>query len=90
MLSPDTLKESCWKPENQLWYAESGFGCSPTASGRAVYATCLGDGEKARWDRADFIGVLDEQYLPQWAKEKLEELQAPENDSPAMGGVEMN
>ncbi len=90
VLSPDTLKESCWKPENQLWYAESGFGCSPTASGRAVYATCLGDGEKARWDRADFIGVLDEQYLPQWAKEKLEELQTPQNDSPAMGGMEMN
>ena len=21
VLSPDTLKESCWKPENQLWYA---------------------------------------------------------------------
>ena len=20
VLSPDTLKESCWKPENQLWY----------------------------------------------------------------------
>lgn len=90
VLSPDILKESCWQPENQLWYAESGFGCSPTASGRAVYATCLGDGEKARWDRADFIGVLDEQYLPQWAREKLMELREPQNDSPAIGGMEMN
>lgn len=90
VLSPDSLKESCWQPENQLWYAESGFGCSPTAFGRAVYATCLGDGENACWDRADFIGILDEQYLPQWAKEKLEELQAPENSEPVIGGMEMN
>ena len=50
VLSPDTLRESCWSPRDQLWLAESGFGCSPTAFGRAVYATCLGDGEKTRWN----------------------------------------
>ncbi len=84
VLSPDTLKESCWSTRNQLWVGETGFGCSPTASGRAVYATCLGDGEQTRWDRADFIGVLDEQFLPDWAREKLEEIQAPKQSSPTM------
>ena len=90
VLSPNTLKESCWSPLNQLWLGETGFGCSPTASGRAVYATCLGDGEQTRWNRADFIGVLDEQYLPDWAREKLEELtqgqrpQGPEQTGPTM------
>lgn len=74
VLSPKALREGCWTPHDQLWYADGGFGCSPTASGRAVYATCLGDGEWARWNRADFTGVLDEQYLPDWALEKLEEL----------------
>ena len=29
VLSPDTLKESCWSQENQLWYAHDGFGCRP-------------------------------------------------------------
>ena len=29
VLSPNTLKEEYWSPENQLWLAESGFGCSP-------------------------------------------------------------
>ena len=63
VLSPDTLKESYWSQENQLWYAHDGFGCSPTAIGRSVRCTCLGDGEMTRWNRDEFIGVLDEKYL---------------------------
>ena len=87
VLSPDTLRESCWTSRNQLWYGEGGFGCSPTASGRAVYATCLGDGEQIRWNRADFTGVLKEEFLPDWAREKLEEIQAPKQDGPQMCGM---
>ena len=67
--------------------AEGGFGCSPTASGRAVYATCLGDGEQTRWNREDFTGVLDGQYLPGWAQEKLDELQTQKPSDPVMGGM---
>ena len=92
ILRPDALKEECWSLQNQLWYAETGFGCSPNAMGQAVFAVCLGDGEKARWSRSDFIGVLDEKYLPDWAAEKLSELrgsgQEP-TDGPAQGGMEM-
>lgn len=90
VLSPETLKESAWSPQNQLWLVTGGFGCDPKASGRAVYATCLGDGEETRWNREDFVGVLDEQYLPDWAREKLESLRAQEqNAAPQMGGMEM-
>lgn len=99
IVRPDRLDENCWSPQNQLWLAHHGFGCSPTSSGRAVFATCLGNGEKARWNRLDFMGVLDEQYLPDWAVERLTELRAPaqqqeepvqEQDSgPAQGGMEM-
>ena len=38
------------------------------------------------------MGVLDEQYLPDWAMEKLAELRGPEQeqaDAPAQGGMEM-
>ena len=87
VLGPDTLRESCWSPRDQLWVAEGGFGCSPTATGRAVYATCLGDGEQARWNREDFTGVLDEQHLPDWAREKLEELHTLKQDGPSMGDM---
>lgn len=78
VLSPDTLRESCWSPRDQLWLAEGGFGCSPSARGRAVYASCLGDGERTRWNREDFIGPIKEEFLPDWALEKLTELYAGE------------
>lgn len=90
VMNPDALRESCWEVRSQLWLGEGGFGCSPRARGQAVYAVCLGDGEKTRWNRSDFSGVLDEQYLPDWALEKLEELRAPRQEQsagPAMGGM---
>ena len=78
VLSPDILKESCWTPQAQLWYAHDGFGCSPYAIGQSIRCTCLGDGEMTRWNRTDFIGVLREEFLPDWAEEKLEELRGQE------------
>ena len=93
VLSPAVLREGCWTPRNQLWLGQHGFGCSPTSSGRAVYATCLDDGEKTRWNRSDFMGVLDEQFLPDWAVEKLEELRSPQQEQsggPTMGSMTIN
>ena len=90
VLSPNTLKESCWSQENQLWYAHDGFGCSPHTIGRSVRCTCLSDGEMTRWNRNEFIGVLDDKFLPEWAKPKLAELQAQEQtDAPTMGSMNM-
>ena len=91
VLSTGALRESHWSPRDQLWLAQYGFGCSPTARGQAVYAVCLGDGEKLRWNRYDFDGVLDERYLPDWAAEKLAELQGPQQEQPepSSGGMEM-
>ena len=87
VLSPSTLKESFWAPENQLWLAHDGFGCRPHAIGRSIRCTCLGDGEMTRWDRSEFVGVLDDKYLPEWAKENLTELTAPQQDAPELAGM---
>jgi len=92
VLSPNILKESCWNQQNQLWLATGGFGCRASGSGRAVFATCLNDGEETRWNRTDFVGILREDHLPEWAREKLLELreQRPSNGgTPGMGGMEM-
>lgn len=89
VLSPDTLKESCWSQADQLWYAHDGFGCRPHAIGRSVRCTCLGDGEMTRWNRHEFIGVLDEKHLPDWAREKLVELTAPRQEEPAAGEMKL-
>ncbi|MCI8493925.1 DUF3849 domain-containing protein [Anaerotruncus sp.] len=84
VLSPDILRESCWGQKNQLWLALDGFGCSPTARGRSVRCTCLGDGEETRWNRAEFVGVLKEEHLPDWARENLEQLRSQEVQPPQL------
>lgn len=78
VMKPSTLKESYWTHADQLWLAEGGFGCDPKSRGRAIYAVCLSDGERTRWNREDFVGVLDAKHLPEWAEQKLEELRAPQ------------
>lgn len=75
VITPRRLKEKYWSPENQLWLAKGGFGCYPDKIGRAIYATCLFDGDEARWNREDVIGVIKEEFMPSWAKEKLSELE---------------
>ena len=80
VLKASALAPGAKEVENQLWIALNGFGVSPTASGRAVFATCLYDGEKTRWDRADFYGIANPNRIPNWAKEKLTELQDQNNE----------
>ena len=87
ILRADMLKEACRTPENQLFLTQSGFGCDPSASGRAVFGQFLIDGEKARFNRGDFVGICDECYLADWAKEKLQTLIAPEEQGEAQGPV---
>ena len=88
VLSPDTLKESCWSQENQLWYAHDGFGCSPHAIGRSVRCTCLGDGETTRWNRSEFVGILKDECLPGWAVDRLAQLRQ-EQAAPVINEVTM-
>ena len=71
-----------------MFLAESGFGCAPGARGRKVFGRFLKDGEETHFQRNDFIGILKMEYLPEWAKEKLNELQQPEKiDGMTMGGM---
>ena len=88
ILDPSSLKDECLSPENQLWLAERGIGCSPTASGRAVYATCLADGERVRWDRSQFLGAANEELLPAWAKEQAEKLRSGQQISTVSAPVD--
>lgn len=82
VMSTDTLKESYWDPKYQLWYAHDGFGCSPKSLGRSIRATCLADGECVRWNRSEFIGVIQDKYLPDWARAQVERLQSGQDIYP--------
>lgn len=77
VLKPNILKDEYKTPDYQLFYAQSGFGCSPTARGRQVYGQFLYDGERTHYERQDFIGALKPELIPKWAKEKAKEFQKP-------------
>lgn len=52
------------KPENALWRAIGGFGCSPTANGTCVLVENVVDPKlTARFERYDFIGIYKEQVV---------------------------
>lgn len=68
--------------------ASGGFGCRPHARGRSVFCTCLGDGETTRWNRSEFVGIIRDECIPDWAAEKLAELRQSQN-APAMGEMTM-
>ena len=74
ILNPSALKEDFRNSENQYFFAESGFGCSPDKLGGKVFGKFLIDGESTQFRRSDFLGEADSYGLPDWAKEKLQEL----------------
>lgn len=71
ILEPSVLKDDYKTPDDQLFFAKGGFGCHPNSRGRKVFGQFLKDGEETHFYREDFIGVIDEKHLPNWAAEKL-------------------
>jgi hypothetical protein len=74
VLKPSSLVEEYRSADYQLFYATAGFGCDPNKLGVKVFGFFLKDDEETSFARHQFMGVVDEQYLPEWAKEKLEEI----------------
>jgi hypothetical protein len=62
----EEFKEPFQNPENQLFIAQGGFGCSPITMGRAVGGQFLSDGEGARFNRGDFLGVLKPELVEKY------------------------
>ena len=87
VLKGTALSEDYRKPEFQLFLAQSGNGCRPDAIGTKVFGKFLADGDKGTFLRTDFIGVIKDECLPEWAAEKLAELQPNENEDMIIGGM---
>ena len=77
VLSPDILRGGYWSRGNQLWLALEDL------KDNAVRCICLWDDEITSWNRNQLIGVLKEEYLPDWAKEKPEQLRPSAQEPPA-------
>ena len=81
ILRPSVLKDEYKTPENQLFYAQCGNGCDPDAIGTKVFGFFLSDGEETNYRRANFIGVMDDKFIPDWAKEKLAEIESEQSET---------
>ena len=77
IIKPEMLNELCRRGEFQYFYAADGFCCSTDSLGRAVFGHFLANGQKARLERSDFIGIADKTQLPIWASNRLELLEKP-------------
>lgn len=80
-LKPSTLKDEYKTPDFQLFFATSGFGCDPTKIGTAVYGFFLKDDEHTHFRRSDFIGVVKDECIPEWAQEKLQSMNEPDESA---------
>lgn len=91
VMNADCTSQSVTSLKDQLWYAMDGNGCHPDHWGGFIRAVRLDDGKTEMLERGVFAGVLNERYLPDWAAEKLAELQASQKEQPepSSGGMEM-
>lgn len=64
LLKPDSLSDKYKEWKYQLWIAFNGNGCTFGAKGQGIDAICIADGEKAHWERADFLGIVDLDKIP--------------------------
>ena len=71
IIKPEILSAEYRSAQHQLALATGGFGCSPTASGRAVYVKELYSGKECRYDRHQIAGLADTKKIPSWALDKL-------------------
>lgn len=78
LMKPSSLKDQYKTPDFQLFYVTGGFGCDPQRVGTQVSGYFLKDGEYAHFRRSDFIGVIKDECIPEWAQEKLQQYQHPE------------
>jgi len=73
VLKPDAIRDEYKSPKYQLFYATGGFGCNPMVLGTKVFGHFLIDGEKTSFNRSDFFGVIRDDLIPSWARDKISE-----------------
>lgn len=74
------IRADVFKPEyqistKQLQLCTGGFGAEPNSRGYACFCTNLYSGKEAKYERSDILGIIEKDDLPDWAKERLDEVQ---------------
>ncbi|OPY55755.1 MAG: hypothetical protein A4E55_02489 [Pelotomaculum sp. PtaU1.Bin035] len=73
-LKPSSLPPEYRDGEHQLYFCEGGGGSRPNPIGRSVFTVSLANGERARWNRGDVMGILKPELLPDTARLHLSQI----------------
>jgi hypothetical protein len=74
------IKKTVFRPEyqsadHQLAYVTGGNGAKGNPHGRACFCKNLYTGKENRYERYEIEGVVKPEHLPEWAQERLAEIQ---------------
>lgn len=72
VIRPDVLKREYQRATRQYQLCTGGFGASPHSRGSACFCTNIYSGEENRFERRDVLGIVYEDQMPDWVREKLE------------------
>ena len=75
VIRADVFKHEYQIATKQLQLCTGGFGAEPNSRGSACFCTNLYSGKESRFERTDILGVIEKDDLPDWAKERLDEVQ---------------
>lgn len=76
VIRAENLRPEYRTADKQLVLATGGFGAHANARGRAVYTINLYSGKESRWNQEDILGTIKPEHMPDWAKERLKQIQA--------------
>ena len=71
VIRPDVLKREYQRATHQYQLCTGGFGASAHGRGSACYCTNIYTGEANRFERRDVLGIVDEDQMPDWVRERL-------------------
>ena len=78
VIKPEVLRREYRAAAHQLKLCTGGFGASPNSRGSACFCTDLLTGKESRFERRDVLGTIEQDKLPQWAKDGLATIQKTE------------
>lgn len=74
-IDPKALKPEYQRADRQLYLVTGGFGASANSRGSAVFCKNIHTGQTTRFERMDVMGEIKPECMPDWAKEKVQEME---------------
>ncbi len=72
VIKTENMKPEFLGAERQLCIATGGNGCNPHGLGTGIFCKNIYSGKDVRWERYDVLGIIKDECLPDWAKERFQ------------------